>query len=325
MKRYIVVPGMGGSRLYCVCSGKKRLIYPVIGALSKHFYSAACLTVTAPLKSFCSVSIYSKLVKRLGGEKFCDFFPYDWRKSPLAVSKELYGFLAESNARYSLIGHSSGGFIVRILIEYLKYPRSKVDRIYLCASPFYGSPRKYLYTYEDVVIRKLRQPGHKIELKQLFLVKKKDVDRIFHTYRESIVYFLPSHFFNQHDDDTLSSLLNMSNTIIYVARQIHSTLARFDFQEYHFYYNISQKYTLKYPVPYNGLATDYYNMVPLAQRIQYRVKDNKYVARQKLLTDSLVIPSFDFPANSVVILDTTYLSHAFVMNSKFLADLITRA
>lgn len=317
---YLIVPGLGGSRIYCNCCSSRapKKIYPVLGSLSKHFFDKNCVSSVKPLKTVCAISIYKKLTLRLGKEK-CEYFPYDWRwQTPLSVAKKLAEYInARKGKQLSLIGHSNGGFIIRILLEYLKFQRDKIDRVYICGTPFFGSINELVYKNEDNLYEKLKNSKISISIKPL-LLSRKDIDRIFIHCRESLIYFIPTYIFKKKTNSELAIELDLNETDIMVARAVHLQLANFDIKSYVFYFNISRQ-------DYVTTAMNdknFYYIVPAATDL-IKKPGNNFIVSMAIRSDSLVIPTAEFPRNSIILYDTYPLSHSLIMNSTFLSKIIT--
>ena len=99
----IIVPGIAGSKLYCDCdlSGLRPnyRLYPrkrwfFNSAIDKHLYE--CTNVkTKPLKTFWTISIYEKCIKKLSScvSNKVEIFSYDWRRDPVKIAKDFLSFL----------------------------------------------------------------------------------------------------------------------------------------------------------------------------------------------------------------------------------------
>lgn len=161
----IIVPGIGGSKIYCKCKGlhhRRRRLYPRRGwffnsAIDKHMYECPNIE-TSILKTFWNFSIYDKFLKKLNGSPFnrVEIFSYDWRRDPVDIARDLLQFIKIFNcdqyAQIKIFGHSLGGLIIRIMFEYLNGMNElHVDPekilVYQCGTPAYGSLNIHDYNY----------------------------------------------------------------------------------------------------------------------------------------------------------------------------------
>lgn len=103
------------------------------------------------LQSYGGHSIYADFLKKLRAIPNSKVltFGYDWRESLLLVVEELYNYVevyagsAEfQNCKILFVGHSLGGFIVRMLIErhpiFMDRYADRVATCAFCATPFFG-------------------------------------------------------------------------------------------------------------------------------------------------------------------------------------------
>lgn len=323
MDYYIIVPGLGGSRIYCGCNGKRSLLklYPSLRSFGKHFFDRSCASIVKPLKSVFGVSIYRQLENRLGKNK-CIFFPYDWRwNTPLEAAKNLYQFIKKMERRsVTLIGHSNGGFIIRILLEYLSFPRNEIDKIFICGTPFFGSMNECLYKTEYNLYFKLIDPTVSIRIKPL-LLSTKDINNIFKHCRSALVYFVPSCIFQKYTNAELASEFSVPEHELSIVKTIHMRLSKFKFERYTFYFNISYNDSITTTYPSQMPMFNY--IIPTATSMTQHKNGTVQVTR-KIKTDSLVVPSLEFPRNSVVLFDDFPLSHSLIMNSRFLSTYICK-
>lgn len=327
MDHYLIVPGLGGSRIYCnCCASKPRKLYPVLGSLSKHFFDKNCKSSIKPLKTVCAISIYKNLALRIGKQQ-CNYFPYDWRwQTPLAVAKKLYEYLQKNSEvrTFSLIGHSNGGFIIRILLEYLKLPRATVNRVYICGTPFFGSPNPMMYKNEINLYEKLKNQKTIISIKPL-LLSRRDIDRIFQHCRNCLVYFIPTYIFRQKTNNELASELGLDEIDITMARAVHLRLANFELDEYVFYFNISRRDMITTSIDEETFNRSFFCIMPTATNLVKKINCPIMKFSTNIRSDSLVIPTAEFPRNSVILYDDYPLSHSLIMNSTFLSNFIMNA
>lgn len=326
MDNYLIVPGLGGSRIYCNCSSLPRRLYPVFGSLSKHFFDRNCVSFVKPLKTVCTISIYKKLTQRIGKQQ-CKYFPYDWRwQTPLDVAKELDIYIEQkSKVRFfSLIGHSNGGFIIRILFEYLKCLRKRVNRVYICGTPFFGSINEIVYKNENNVYEKLKNSNVTMSVKPL-LLSTSDIDRIFEHCRENLIYFIPTYIFKKKTNCELACELKLSEINITIARAVHLQLSNFNVDSYVFYFNISRQDTIKTIIDKCKFKHSFFYIIPAAIDMVKKVNNTNVTVSTSIRSDGLIIPTAEFPRNSVILYDDYPLSHSLIMNSTFLSKFIMNA
>lgn len=317
----IIIPGIGGSKIYCNCSNNKRPIklYPkLVGNLNKHFYNPNCKSITKPLKSLLGISVYSNLENRIKNHHKIEYYSYDWRKTPLSIAKELYIYLENckrsSTETINIIGHSNGGYIIRILIEYLNYPRDCLNYVFICGTPFYGSVDKTLYNSEMKIYRKLHD--NKIEAPiKLMCLSGRDVNKIFTIYKETLLYFIPSFVFRDKTTKFISEYINVPESSVVVAKALHSNLGKFNIVKTIFYFNTSIRKKVYRLIEQYELKNVYFNIIPRAKAMK-RIGDQIYL-KELTYSDNLIIPSIQFPRNSTFIFDEIKLNHGLIMNSLY--------
>lgn len=332
-KLCIIIPGIGGSKLYCTCDKLKKpiKIYPVVtGNLSKHFFDSNCKLVTKPFRHLYGISVYKNLEKRLlkhnvnaANPTDVEYFSYDWRKSPIQIARELQYHLTRKDLyerKKILVGHSNGGFIIRILFEYLHFPLDFIEHAFICGTPFYGSIDKSLYYNEMKIYNKLHDNKLEAPIK-LMCLSGDDVNKIFKVYKETLLYFIPSFIFECFNCISISEYSGVDVSQVVIAKQVHRQLGKFNINKCVFYYNISTKKTIERIVEESDIKRIYFHITPRASGIS-KEKSGNYKISEKVFTDNLIIPSVTFPINSTFIFDTFNLNHGLIMNSRYLYRII---
>lgn len=312
--KYFIIPGIGGSKIYCCCGSRRVKLYPkklykVLSDIDAHFFDKKCKVETKPLKRIFQLSVYDTLCRKLGKEN-CILYSYDWRKSPLEVAKELVDVIPRGS---TIIGHSNGGFIVRILFEYLNVPRSHYGNIFICSTPFFGSTNPFMYNHEENVYRRLKCPSLKGNYKSIML-NDTDMEMIFLHFTSTLLYYLPTHRLND------KSLCHITDPVdLEIVKSVHFILSRMRVDGYFFYYNIHHRTSVCLEMK-NDEIFNKSQLIPVAEKVVN--KNENYVIKYKVNTDTLVVPTNHFPPNTTIIYDTVPLSHAFTMNSQFLVNII---
>lgn len=337
--KYFIIPGIGGSKLYCNCNSQKKIkLYPKptlksLFDLNEHFFDKTCTVTTKPFRKIGMFSIYDTLVKSLG-EKNCILYSYDWRRTPLDVAKDLIDVIP---AGCSLIGHSNGGFIIRILIEYLKVERTRFSNIFICGTPLYGCMSDFQFHEEEKLYSALVNNTYTMGIKNKMFTKR-DVKRIFSVFRDTLVYFIPSYRFFKGGELENSDIDSIS---IYVAKSVHMALMKMNVESYIFYYNTRKKIQVQKELPLDHphmtgfLASaivkkdkrkkTFENNVgrPIEEILGSKlVHDKKMIVKYKLKSDSLITPHSHPIRGSNIVHDTMFTTHSFIMNNPFLIDLI---
>lgn len=305
---YVIIPGIGGSKIYCNCNGEKIKMYPkqlyrIWGNLDKHFFEE-CKSVTRPLMRIYKMSCYHNLVKRLGKDN-TTILSYDWRKNPVEIAKS---FLDKLIPGSTLIGHSNGGFILRILFEYFKVDRSLYKNVFICATPNYGSLCVGSYHEEEYVYRRLNGDSVPRNRLKSIMFTKRDVDKIFKSFPNELVYYIPSFRF-MNDKPRTVDVIDFEN-----AKILHITLSRYRIDRYHMYYNTG------FDTRVSSDMNNDFNLILTSDDLQYT--DNRFIATRKLKTDSLVVPSYHMIPSSVTLHDNSNLPHCLIMNSEWLINKI---
>lgn len=325
----LIIPGIGGSKIYCGCSDKKnkpQKMYPkMFGDLENHFFETNCNVITKPIKTLYGVSVYRNLERRIENNKV-EYYSYDWRKNPLTIAQELKLYLQQRQDKdpskkeiINLIGHSNGGYIIRILLEYLLYPREKINYIFICGTPFYGSNDKSLYYNEIKTYRKLHDNNLEAPIK-LMCLSGGDVNKIFTIYKETLIYFIPSFVFIEQSTSSISDFTEVSESSVIIAKAIHQVLGKFNISKCIFYFNIATKKNIYRLVEEYELKNVYFNTIPRARSMK-RI-NNRFYLKELLYTDNLIVPSINFPRNSTFIFDNIKLNHGLIMNSIYLTNII---
>lgn len=317
--KYILLPGIGGSKIYCNCGGVKRRLYPkLIGNMSNHFYEQCPSTTTKPLKTVLNISIYKKIISRLGSEK-CIIFSYDWRREQLDVAKNLMKFLITQETPYILIGHSNGGLIIRILLEYLNFSTNLIKHVFICGTPVFGSMSRNSYYEEPSIFKKILSIENKINNK-VCIITNTDVEKIFKTYKTTLLYLVPS--FSLLNIDRISNEGGIDIDRVNIISTIHKTLSKFRFTNYTLYFNVSVEKKNKIIMNNEEMRGVFFDTIPQISGLEYNASKGVWEVDYKIITDSLVVPTIILKNNSRVCFDYTPLSHSMIMNSIFLSNII---
>lgn len=329
-KMYLIIPGIGGSKIYCNCGESQIRLYPsIFSDLNEHFFEPEkCTVTTKPLRRICRVPIYYNLEKRLKRHnKIVQYFSYDWRRDPLTVAKLLVVYLDNLTAAATtttttattprptsihIIGHSNGGFIARILLEYLQYSNHLIKSLMICGTPLYGFSHLTLYNREYALYNKLCHSTEPI-CGKIKLLSKNDLEKIFHFFKSTLIYYIPTYMFEIDGVAVLSLNTSVPISDVFVASQVHRKLkTEFD-ARYIFFFNVSQK--TKQKMPFDARLPDaVFNF--------HRLVKNKNLITTTTHSDTVVCtPSFPLMRT---IYDNTPLNHSLMMNSKFLANVILK-
>lgn len=347
--RYVFVPGLGGTRIYCGGSCERalgRLFPSYFGSMHKHFFDGSCTDVQ--LRTFSHfarfLSVYQNLLKRLGDE--CIIFNYDWRLDALTCAKQLQTFMDENKVseECTLIGHSNGGLIIRILLEYLRRPHN--GRVFICGTPIYGSQNYKDYNVELSLFDRLahrRVPGQRRRRSVVFT--QHDMDRIMTTFTRSLVMLVPSYIFERYTIDELAAMFNhrcVDVAHLTTVAIIHRTLAHFSGQRYVFFYNVRDKHRSSrrqcthrefihglFDGKNNTDAAPSTNTLDI-HRLRVEATEEKCTDRtgcivysdKQIVSDGLVLPAQYIPRNACVMIANDYLPHCLQMNSSFLLDIL---
>lgn len=357
MQQYIsvVVPGIAGSKIYCNCNsyvsspnyGVKRRLYPrknwfFNSAIDNHLYECTNVT-TKPLKTFWNISIYNKFITKLHTCPMnkVKIFSYDWRRDPTEIALDLLEFLKRSNLQnyihLKLIGHSLGGLIIRICLEYfdgldeLNISSDKVN-VYQCGTPMYGSDNIHDYNYGFELAAMLSSeglffsacPSQKLKKRDInkikpFLFSVDDLRKIIGKTSNSLLYLLPTPMIK-----SIYQLLNHGQLRIREIENfdqiygVHMKLANLDFPvKYSFYFNISNLRIETVYIPF--FTSDILSKISLHDIRYGNLKHDCGLHLNRLLkSDGLVVPYSGkrIPYNCNVYVDESEkCSHAFLMNS----------
>lgn len=329
---YLIVPGFGGSKIYCNCNKKPKRLYPnLFFDLNEHFFEPhACQTFVKPLRKVCGIPIYNRLEHRLKNntKDRVDYFAYDWRKEPLFCAKKLKTLLytkysEKERKSLVLIGHSNGGLIIRILFEYLKFSTNNVASIILCATPLFGSFEFESFSREydiyNVLCKNIKDGYGKFTL-----LTAHDLDRIFKCFKTTLIYYIPSSILLSKTTESIYKLLGVGNveiTDVYLVQQIHRQLSKFSIlSKCLMVFNISKKMHQKISFDLYDAKFILQNEIRSFPKISYM----KNKGRGKSCDTQLSLNCFGdgvvcLPKNILpcVIYDSSHLPHSLIMNSKF--------
>lgn len=365
-KTIILIPGLGGSKIYCNCNNtypndddddnytqtdfisrpikpnSQNLshgtrLYPSrfmkLSNMNKHFFYCTN-TKTKPLLSYYHVSIYKRLIKRLqrNGAK-CKIFSYDWRLNPVDNCNRLKKYLenlifhfkksslSNTDKELILVGHSLGGLMIRILMEYLHFPIDNIFKIFICGTPLVGSLNFYDYNCKINIKRILLHDKNinSEEIPQPILISKHDVITFIQTFPCTMLYLLPTFELNK-----LNTIPNVNIHELYICRTIHNTLSKFIFPGkmlYTLIFNISQKRSINYKIP-EAQITHYTFLITEqdSKELVWNFNENTFNISSSRFTDGTVIPCFAFPSNCSIIFDNNYLKHSLIMNSLYISQ-----
>lgn len=349
----VLIPGFAGSKLYCNCNDRRRKLklYPTKYALFKnaihpHFYE--CDNVeTKILSKYMYKSIYAKMQSELS-TPLNDFkiFSYDWRKSPLTLAKELKKFIQEQDlVPYNsiiLIGHSLGGLIIRILLEYLNldlYMNLRTT-VFVCGTPMFGSMDVDHFNSGYILGQMLNFCGYMKSTCSVKILDRQTVDKIkpllfshcdimnlMAAFPDSYMYLLPTPFiFALNEKYENGSLLIRNVDLFLEAVQVHKTLNLMKFPcKYNFFFNVNVYRTEKMKIvlvgdelgkcfSFHALQSKY----PTTAICQLRIK-------RLMKSDGLVMPFCNrkvLPNSDIYLDNSQRKTHAFLMNSRKLIALV---
>lgn len=371
MKIIVLIPGLGGSKIYCDCSNNNENIfhpttenidntnngnerhhnydhqhgirlYPSkflkFTNMNPHFFT--CMkTKTKPLISHFYVSIYKRLIERFrdNGVEY-KIFSYDWRLNPLDNCRRLRNYLhkiiEDQQKKYYndnlwqrkrpsliLVGHSLGGLMIRILMEYFKFPIEYILKIYICGTPLIGSKNIYDYNCKLNIVRLLLHDNQikKTDIPQPLLISRQDVIRFIQTFPQTALFLIPTFELVK-----LSYIPNVQLSELSVIHTVHNVLGRFDFPGemlYTLIFNVSQKNKINYKIPEDKIYK-YAWMITKHEKIKlfWNFNEEKYNMRCTRIMDNTVVPCTFLPPNCSVIFDYNYLKHCLIMNSLYLSN-----
>ncbi len=286
MTQIIIIPGIGGSKIYCNCKNEEILLYPkkmskLFCNLNKEFFNKECKTITKPFKSWYGISIYHNFIKKFNAT----LYHYDWRQPCIKLARDLIKFLNSITGDLILIGHSNGGLLIRIMYEYYNYHNSSIKFSFICGTPLYGHLNMTNYLYEHQLANNLMDADSKIGKYKPLMMTKSDFKRILSTYRETLEFLCPT------------PIILQSNMII--PKALHLKLSRRDFSKYIFIFNVHKR--------------------------KRHIIENVYtIMHRKIMTDSLVVPMMDFVNNTTVFYDHDNFPHFAMLNSIDLQNFIRK-
>lgn len=370
-KTIILIPGLGGSKIYCNCKNLPKF-YESLGSqftsqhieedgnkkepryerlypskflkftnMNRHFFSCK-RTKTKPLLSHFYVSVYKRLVERLRDNNAnVKIFSYDWRLNPLDNCHRLKEYLEqiiherklkETTMKFNsvedviapnliLVGHSLGGLMLRILMEYLKYPCENIFKVYICGTPLIGSLNIYDYNCKQNIIRILSNDKTivKTDIPRPLLISSGDVVRFIQTFPQTTLFLMPTY-----EVLNIKYLPNVLYNDIYIIRTIHRVLGRFNFPGdmlYTMIFNISQKNKINYKIPEDRIH-EYTWLITRKDKMKlfWNLNEGKYHLKCNRQMDSAVVPCTFLPSNCSIIFDSNYLKHNMIMNSQYISS-----
>lgn len=382
---FIFVPGIAGSKIYCNCGNNggdgggtenntdvindphrnrrhhhhhhRKRLYPrkkwfFNSAIDGHMYDCQNI-VTQPLKTFWCISIYSKFLKRIAKSPLnkVKVFSYNWRRNPVDLAKDLLAFIVDCDPQqYShvkLIGHSLGGLLIRIMIEYhgglgtINLPPDHYT-VYQCGTPMFGSQniQDYNYGFEMAAILASSGlfwsscPAQKIKKRRIckikpFLFSITDIRKIIETSSDSLLYLLPTPMINMMYTMLVREQLQTNNYEKFLETyNVHTKLSQLIFPvEYVFFFNISCHRIEKVHLPF--CTDDIFKRITIHEvRPGGRKKNECGIFLNRLMkSDGLVVPSSDtnIPHNCNIYVDESQkCSHAYLMNSHALWNIVLR-
>lgn len=358
---FIIVPGIAGSKIYCNCNEstamtkKKYRLYPrrrwfFNSAIDKHMYECPNIS-TKPLNTFWNFSIYKKLVNKL--EKcplnHVKLFSYDWRRDPIDIARDLLTFLKNNNphdfTHIKLIGHSLGGLLIRLMIEYLNglneiYVSPEQMTVYQCGTPMYGSQDILDYNYGFELTAVLSSMGifktvcptqqlEKCAIKKIkpFLFSINDLKNIIEKSSDSILYLLPTPIITTIYLMIQNGQLTMdSNRNFELVHKIHLKLSQLQFPvKYIFFFNMSCQRIEKIYIPFH--TREFFSKITvhdIKPGGRKKTKCGLYLNRL-MKSDGLVVPfsGQKIPNNCNIYVDESEkCKHAYLMNSIELSRII---
>lgn len=355
----IIVPGVGGSKIYCNCDqslssssaiNERKLprLYPRRGwffnsAIDDHIF--LCTNIeTKIMKTFWYISIYDKFIKKVNKSPYTIVkeFPYNWLLEPVEIAKNLFSFIMKCKPNtfqsIKLVGHSLGGLIIRIMLEYMNGATqlfNNLDQVtvYQCGTPMYGSRNLQDYNYGYELASVLTSSGlfysscplkktdtHAIRRIKPLMFSVSDLKKIIQVNYKSLLYLLPTPIIQAikllFENDELRTIDYGNFDLVY---DVHMKLAKLDFQvNYQFYYNISCYKIEEVYIPFS--ENSLYSELAVHEIRPGKQKINCGIYLKRLLkSDGLVVPysRLGFPNNCTIIVDESVkCKHAYLMNSK---------
>lgn len=303
----LFIPGFGGSKIYCMCNPARRIkLYPkknLFGSLTPHFFECANIQ-TSLLKTIMGISIYSKFLKNVK-DIGCEVFPYDWRQTALENAIKLRDYLDISSfSKITLVGHSMGGLLIRILIEHLHYTEGIVSAV-ICGTPLYGSMSYKDYNPEYLLYLAIINDDY-TKLKTPFHFSQLDCARFFKRFQDSLKFLMPSF-----------TVRGRCNTVTFDSSivNVHRDLGKFSKNHnvaYYFYFNNSMVGRREFVSKCNFLRSNPSTAIVMVRHVN---QDGVLLVNEKIKTDGLVV----FPSNvshvpAIVHVDKSPWTHSLLMN-----------
>lgn len=338
----VFLPGFGGSKIYCDCDYEKNLkLYPnnkcVLGAsLHPHFFQCQNTKTKILNTTLLGMSVYKNFLHRLGihhqkkkqqqqqeqkqeQEKNLEIFSYDWsRKTPLETANLLVSFLKEKNFKnIILIGHSMGGLIIRIMIEYLKYSKN-INQVFICGTPLYGSMDYIDYNFEyNLYLAIVKNDVSFVNTP--FYFTNFDKKNFFDIYSDTVKYLMPSFTITGQ-----CTMVEFSDEL----KNVHSQLAKFQFPatvQYIFYYNYSRLSHRMFTSLCNFQKQHPGNKIIFLKKIVRKYNDVLYT-KESVLSDGLVTVPETTKTNfsATIYFDSTFTIHSLMMNNSNIIKIIKR-
>lgn len=284
----VLIPGIGGSKIYCCCNEKRVKLYPkkfykIPLNISSEFFNKDCNSSTAPLYSWYGISIYKNFITKFPNTVF---HHYDWRRPCIELARDLMQALDKLKDPFCIVAHSNGGLLIRCVVEYYKYDNPFMNKIFICGTPLYGSVNINNYKYERYLTKDLNSSSPSVKYKPMMLTRG-DFKRIIQTYRQTLEYLCPTPHVLKNSDFSYPKIL-------------HLCFSRRNFQRYIFIYNVHKTTRVEDDTPFSMLNGKYFN----------------------IKSDSLVIPMMDFTSNTVVFFDHNNFPHFGMLNSSDLQSFI---
>lgn len=312
----IFLPGFGGSKIYCACDPKKLVrLYPKSNVfqsnLCAHFFECKN-TKTKVMKTTFGISVYKNFLKRIdvSASQQLKVFSYDWsRFTPLQIAEQLKRYLIENNFnKIFLVGHSMGGLVIRILIEYLNYTKN-IKKVLICGTPLYGSVNYTDYNFEyNLYLAIVKNDISLVEAP--FHFSNNDKKNFFSTFPNSVKYLMPTYTINGQ-----CSVVNFDNDL----KSVHTKLSEFKFPEsvdYIFYYNYS-RISLRFFTSLCNFQRHHPGNKLIFLKRKSKLWDKVIETRQNVFSDGLVtIPESVNTIKALFYFDSTFTVHSLMTNNK---------
>lgn len=333
----LLIPGIGGSKIYCMCGLKKTKLYPSpipgLKSLNRHFYECDNVS-TKPLKKIYGISVYKNFLARTRAQ--C--YSYDWRQPAIEHAKQLYSHLIDEydGDKLVLIGHSLGGLIIRILIEYLKPPDllEKIDQVFICGTPFFGSHDTNDYNCEVQILPVILQTKRHIQMQNKpVIITKNDIKQIFRHFGKTLLYLAPSfviekmypeNYIDENGDIKLGHYTSILLDELIEMRNVHDALSKYEFHmqiEYNFFFNVSRKIDVTHTMDKNLMK--HISRKDGETHIKRVKPQNKiWEVTRTFDSDGLILSCRKMPINANIWFDHTLATHSLLMNSRQLSNII---